>query len=225
PHFVGADGGTYDIQGEAGKTYNLLSDKGVQVNGRFDQWGAANSGMTVVGAVGISANGNQITYDVDGTLSINGQAIEGNGEFLGGQVKRDRTTVTIKAGEYTVTVKDWGRHLMLDFRSDNAVADNVKPHGLWGVTVDGDGKARMGDKGRGTQGGGAIENANGEIVAKGDKQTVKEYEVGGLLDTNFGGFDNKFNAGAVWNGGGANNGGGWNGGDANNGGGWNNGGW
>ncbi|EFO30816.1 pe-pgrs family protein [Roseibium sp. TrichSKD4] len=238
PHFVGADGGKYDVQGQAGKTYNLLSDRGVQVNGRFDQWGANNSGMTVVGAMGITAGGNQITFDKTGKLSINGQVQNGKGEFLNGDVKWNGKDLTVKAGEYTIQAWAKGggnnRYLDINFRSENAVADNVKPSGLWGVTVDGDGKARNGDVGRGMQGGGAIENAKGEIVARGDKETVKEYEVGGLLDTNFRGFDNQFRAGG-WNNGGGNNGGGWNNGGwnnggwnnggGNNGGGWNNGGW
>ena len=46
PHFVGADGGKFDVQGEAGKTYNLLTDKGLKYEGRFDGWG---QGVTVVG--------------------------------------------------------------------------------------------------------------------------------------------------------------------------------
>ena len=46
PHFVGADGGKFDVQGEAEKTYNLLTDKGIKYEGRFDGWG---QGVTVVG--------------------------------------------------------------------------------------------------------------------------------------------------------------------------------
>ncbi|EFO30780.1 Na-Ca exchanger/integrin-beta4 [Roseibium sp. TrichSKD4] len=226
PHFVGADGGNYDVQGEAGKTYNLLSDQGVQVNGRFDAWGGG--GATVVGAMGISVGGNQIGFDKTGALTINGQPCN-KGEHLGGDVKLEGNKVTIKAGEYTITIeaRSPGQNGWLDinFRSDNAVADNVKPNGLWGVTVDGDGQARNGDRGAGAQGGGAIENAQGEIVAQGDKEAVKEYEVGGLFDTNFNGFDNQFRAGQQNGGnwGGANNGGGWNNGGnwgGNNGGNW-----
>lgn len=41
PHFVGADDEKYDVHGEAGKTYNLLTDKGIQYNAKFEKYNGA----------------------------------------------------------------------------------------------------------------------------------------------------------------------------------------
>ena len=35
PHFIGADGGKFDVQGEPDKTFNILTDKGLQFHGLF----------------------------------------------------------------------------------------------------------------------------------------------------------------------------------------------
>ena len=126
-------------------------------------------------------------------LSINGQAQkDGTYDVDGGSVTKKGKTVTLKTAEYDIAVKSTGTYLNVDFKSDNVAADNVMPHGLWGQTADGDGKARTGDKGAGAQGGGVIEKLDGTISAKGDKTTVQLYEVADLFDVNFANF-NRFN--------------------------------
>jgi hypothetical protein len=35
PHFQGGDGGLFDVQGEPNKTFNILTDKGLQFHGLF----------------------------------------------------------------------------------------------------------------------------------------------------------------------------------------------
>lgn len=194
PHFIGADGGKYDVQGEAGKTYNLLSDDGFQMNGRFDAWGSG--GATVVGEVGINAKGNRINVSGDGSVTVNGRELK-DGERVrlanGGFVKKDGDNITVKSGEWKVEfqAKDSSRgdYLNMDVSTKNAVADGVKPHGLLGQTFDGDGKARNGDKGKGAQGGGAIENLAMDQTERGDKESIQSYEVSGLMDTNFTSFN------------------------------------
>ncbi|MFV0386013.1 hypothetical protein [Paracoccus sp. (in: a-proteobacteria)] len=187
PHFIGADGGKFDVQGKAGKTYNLLSDQGFQMNGRFDKWG--DKGATAVGKVGITAGSNYVSVDKSGAASVNGQALK-DGERVslrgGGYAERKGNDITVKKGEWQVDFQAKGSHLDMDVKTKNAIADGVKPHGLLGQTFDGDGIARNGDKGKGAQGGGAIEHADGTMSGKGDKDAVKGYEVDNLWDTHFG---------------------------------------
>ena len=194
PHFIGQDGDRYDVQGEAGKTYNLLSDQGFQMNGRFDAWG--DKGATAVGAVGIVAGGDEVTVNKDGSVFVNGRELADGEEVRladGGYVKKDGNDITVVAGEYKVEFEAKGRgdnaHLNMDVSTDDANSDGVLPHGLLGQTFDVDDDARRGDSGNGAQGGGAIERANGEISERGDKTTVEMYETAGLHDTEFGGFN------------------------------------
>lgn len=202
PHFIGQDGGKYDVQGEAGKTYNLLSDQNFQMNGRFDQY-KTTDGLTVVGAVGISAGSDQVSVEKDGTVMVNGEELEA-GETVqladGGSVSyaANGGSVSIDSGEWETDIQFRNKgtsnraHLNIDVKTDNALADGVKPHGLLGQTFDLDDDARNGDKGKGTQGGGAIEGLDGEITARGDRTTVENYEVTGLYDRNFDDFNQFF---------------------------------
>lgn len=186
PHFIGADGDTYDVQGEAGKTYNLLSDKGFQMNGTFEKYG--NDGATVVGKVGITAGSNYVQVDKSGNTIVNGQQLaDGQRVDLrgGGHAERHGNQITVKKGEWEVKFQAQGSYIDMDIKTDNAIADGVKPHGLIGQTFDGDGQARHGDAGAGAQGGGAIEGTNGAVSAAGDKSAVKSYEVSALWDTTF----------------------------------------
>lgn len=194
PHFIGADGGKYDVQGEAGKIYNLLSDDGFQMNGRFDRWGSG--GATVVGEVGINAKGDIVRVKADGTATVNGREVK-DGETVrltnGGHVTRRGKEIFVESGEWKVDFQAHdsrnGAFLNMDVKTDNAVADGVKPHGLLGQTFDGDGIARNGDKGAGAQGGGAIENLALIQTERGDKSAVVNYEVASLTDTNFTSFN------------------------------------
>lgn len=197
PHFIGQDGDQYDVQGEAGKTYNLLSDQNFQMNGQFDAYG--DGGATVVGKVGISAGSDQIEVGKDGTVMVNGRELkEGDKVELedGGSVEYRDGSVQVDSGEWKTNIQFAGSgddaYLNIDVETANAVADGVKPHGLLGQTFDADNQARNGDKGAGAQGGGAIEGSNGNISNAGDKSAVKNYEVDGLYDRNFEDFNQFF---------------------------------
>lgn len=187
PHFVGADGGKYDVQGEAGKTYNLLSDKGFQMNGTFEKYKNSDT-ATVVGKVGITAGANYIQVDKSGAATVNGRELK-DGQRIrledGGYAERKGNDITVKKGEWEVNFQARGHELNMDVKTENAIADGVRPHGLLGQTFDGDGKARNGDTGSGAQGGGAIEGLDGKFSSKGDKNTVRDYEVSNLYDTHF----------------------------------------
>ena len=186
PHFVGADGGKYDIQGEPGKTYNILSDNGIQFNARFDNK-ESKDGATFVYDTGFTINGHQVQFNKEGDLNINGDSV-GDGTYLGGAIVKEGNTLTVKTSEYEICVHAKGNSMDIDLSSDNVNADGIMPHGLWGQTADGDGVARSGDKGKGAQGGGAIEGFHG-MTEKGDKHSVKAYETRGLFDTNFSNFN------------------------------------
>ncbi len=197
PHFVGADGGKYDVQGEAGKTYNLLSDRGFQMNGRFDKYD--DKGATVVGQIGIRAGSDVVQVEKSGKVSVNGQEVKDGETVLladGGYVAREGKNITVTSGEWKVELQSQGDHLNMDVKTANANADGVMPHGLLGQSFDGDGKPRNGDKGSGAQGGGAIETMANSFTKAGDKLTITNYEVDGIHDIGFMGH-NRFGDGSV----------------------------
>jgi hypothetical protein len=186
PHFVGADGEKYDVQGEAGKAYNLLSDKGMQVNAMFATY-AGN--MNVMSRIGVTADGNQIEIGTNASLAINGETISQDGDYLGGMVSRASGKVTVKTDDYTVQTSG-SAYLDVTFSGRNVQADGVMPTGIWGVTLDGDGKPRLsggvyGTEGGSMQGGGVLEKADGSITDKGDVETYREYEVKDIMDLMF----------------------------------------
>lgn len=192
PHFEGADGGKYDVQGEAGKTYNLLSDKNFQMNGTFESWGS--QGATVVGQVGINTGSDQVEINKDGKVMVNGQELKDGERFEladGGFVEKNGKNIKLESGEWKVDFQTRGDHINMDISTDNAIADGVKPHGLIGQTFDGDGEARNGDRGTGAQGGGAIEGSDG-ITQAGDHSTIQSYEVDNIHDRNFTEFNQFF---------------------------------
>ena len=183
-----ADGGNYDVQGSAGKTYNILSDKGLQVNAEFKKYG--NATATAMGEVGITMGKDQVEIDSAGKLMINGEAKQdGAYQVNGNTVEKHGDKVSVQTAEYKISSTIENSYINLSFSSSNVMSDGVDPHGLWGQTADGDGVARNGDTGSGAQGGGAIEKLDGTISAKGDKTTVNLYEVGGLFDTQFANFN------------------------------------
>lgn len=192
PHFVGDDGGKYDIQGEDGHIYNMISDKDLQYNARFVQW--ANPGTTVVDLAGILSGEDHIEIAPYAAPTVNGEVIS-VGEAIeidGGTVHFDgNKTVTIVTTEYEMKFVS-GTAKQIDFlngyyTAKNPFADGVAAHGLWGQTVDADSDAREGDRGRGKQGGGAIDtidsDGNIKLSDRGDLDSVRLYEVDDIFDT------------------------------------------
>ena len=178
PHFMGGDGGKYDVQGEAGKTYSLLSDANLQFNGTFEAWGSG--GATVVGETGLTVAGpngmSAVTFNKDGTAKINGQELE-DGQTVqladGGTAVKEGNTLTVTTAEGYVIKQTAmpGGYINTEVKTgENGVAaDGYLPGGLLGQTFDPDNEARNGAKGAGAQGEGAIEG------------NVTDYEVGSLV--------------------------------------------
>lgn len=167
PHFYGADGGAYDIQGEPGKIYNLLDDTGLELRGRFDSWGG--NGATVVGETGLTVgegmNSDNINFRKDGTAQINGQLMEEGQEYEladGGTAKLENGELTVITAEgYTIKqtthTGDQGNYINMSVSSgENGVDGGQMPGGLLGQTFDADNEARNGKTGSGAQGEGAI---------------------------------------------------------------------
>ncbi len=187
PHYVGAEGDDYDVHGEPGKIYNILSDKNLQVNTAYKGGG---DGITYNGALGITMGGDKVQIDSKANVSINGKVMSDGSYRVGtNTVSKKGSQVVLQIPEYTIKATSMGSHLDVKMESKNVVLDGIKPHGIWGQTADGDGKARKGDKGADAQGGGVLEMLDGTISPKGDKTTYKLYEVKGLFDTNFTNFN------------------------------------
>ncbi|MEM6603914.1 MAG: hypothetical protein AAF621_07675 [Pseudomonadota bacterium] len=186
PHFTGADGGQYDVHGISNGIYNILSDKGLQINGQL----SGGSLFKAFNKIGVTLDNNQIEVSAGGNVKINGGDIANNGSFLGGTVEKSNNMVTIRSPEYDVIITQQGNYIDIDFASNNVFADNVMPHGLWGVTADSDTSPRNGDRGPSAQGGGAIEDLNGNIIPNGDTEAHKLYLVNDIFDTNFQNFNN-----------------------------------
>ncbi|MEW5818952.1 MAG: hypothetical protein AB1782_02060 [Cyanobacteriota bacterium] len=200
PHFKGGDGGRYDVQGQAGKVYDLLSDSNLSFNGRFDAWGS--NGATIVGETAInvsSLGGNSystVTYSKDGVAKVNGQELK-DGETVvladGGTATKQGNKLIVQTAEgYTITQtchpSAHGNYINSEVKTGalGVATDNVLPGGLLGQTFDADNVARNGAKGAGAQGEGAIDGvvqdyetalgAIGDVQLDANGNEIKPYD-------------------------------------------------
>lgn len=149
PHFLGADGEKYDIKGQAGKTYNLIADKDMSVNARFDKYG--DKGATVMDALGFNFGKDKLALDVkDGktTLRYNGADIDTSKNWNHDGYSWDankkqfnvKKTVDKESWDLTTNVKGKGKDTYLDLyiNKDSKVDKNdTKTTGLWGDSISG----------------------------------------------------------------------------------------
>ena len=175
PHFTGANGQKYDIQGKAGTIYNILSDKDLQVNAKFQPWKGSPT-ANIMSDIGITAGKDQVGFGVDGKFSINGKTVgDGTYNVGNGTVTKAGNSATIKTPEYTVTASigaedSKNKYMELKFESPNVTADGVAPKGLWGQT------------------------ANGKDSTTPTEAQASQYAVNSMFDTNFAN-NNQFNSG------------------------------
>ena len=167
PHFLGGDGGKFDVQGEPNKTYNLLTDKDLFFAGRFDGWG---NGVTVVGksTLTLSSPGQKSTIIFEpktNTATVDGQKV-GSRVFTvdGGSTEMKGTDLISTTGEgYRIVQHNLGRgdrkyiNAEVYTGAKGTESDGVAAGGLLGITFDDDDDSRNGKRGRGAQGEGAIE--------------------------------------------------------------------
>jgi len=167
PHFRGGDGDRYDIMGEPGKVYDLLSDTGLDLRGRFD---AKNKKSTFVGETGLTVgsgmNSDNIGFTKKGAATINGQRMEKGVTYEladGGTAKlttengKDVLTVTTAEGYTIEQVADGERLKIRVTTGEDGVDHGRMPGGLLGQTFDADDIATHGNRGPGAQGEGAIQ--------------------------------------------------------------------
>jgi len=166
PHFVGGDGGKFDVQGQAGKTYNLLTDSGLKFHGTFKSFNNSRT-LTVVGSTDlvitgaggrshVHFNAKRDCYTVNGRQLRDGQCIVmADG---GPTVRRGKDLITKTKEGYRIVQHDKGGHIDAEVHTgEKGVYNGTMPTGLMGHTFDGDNKARHGKKGHGAQGEGAID--------------------------------------------------------------------
>jgi hypothetical protein len=139
--FKSGDGETYTLDLKAGKNYNLLSDKGVGVNGRYAVMGAdeTNAGELGLSHVALQIKGCSVTFDNEGYLEIDGKKFSKTND-LGGAIKRNTNgSFTIDTDEYDFTLaKDSQKGIRVSVNATNVLKDGVAPDGLWGASFDGD---------------------------------------------------------------------------------------
>lgn len=167
PHFVGGDGDIFDVQGVPGKTYNLLSDKNLSYNGKFESWGGG--GATVVGESAINVGSEYsgahsvISFNKSGVAKVNGQELK-DGQTVqladGGTATKKGNVLTVTTAEgYTIIQTAMaGGYINSEVKTSSrgVNADGVMPGGLLGQTFDADSIAKRGKTGAGAQGEGAI---------------------------------------------------------------------
>jgi hypothetical protein len=209
PHFTGADGEKYDIMGKGGNVYNIMSDKGVQVNALFADYPTATAAAPATGMkkLGILANNQQIEVRDNGSgnmeLLVDGKKIDKLYNEYG--ILFDPTDPQNPKLIITSVVdgETWAMHVTPD-RVGDEIFFNVKhtgfnlggtkTSGLWGESV-GNGDTignkdvswENGQKG----GGGIIRNSDGTVLDKKYLEGSTEHEIamanyieGSLFSTN-----------------------------------------
>lgn len=193
PHFVGFGGEIYDVMGEPGKIYNILSDKDLQYNAEFAAWGKPGADgvqPTVINKGGVTSGKDQVTYELNGTPKVNGKEMEVGKEYkldANGKAKWDGSLMHFENSEYSIDLgkdpqnKDAILSNVKVREGVNPLADGVKPHGLLGQTADGVKGEKVGKNADGSE---KTDKSNkqGGTVIDGDHT---DYQVASLLDTSF----------------------------------------
>lgn len=143
PYFQGFEGESYFITGDRGHAYNLISDKNLTVNGRFDRGGA----VTYLTEMGFKIGNDEVSYGVNGVPMLNGKPMTaGESDKLPrADVSWDGANLNVNTREYSMMVHTMGG-AYLDFqvstKEKGVFADGVMPTGLVGITADGNNQTR-----------------------------------------------------------------------------------
>jgi len=203
PHFTGFDGQHYDVMGEPGKLFNIISTPHFQCNCRFT---ALDNGSTIIDQCGLKLPGTGIFFDL--AMEGSRQAVwlnhgrvlwsesfptglfDHKGRPLSGGIQVLTGKSVVHTGDYVVEVcwcDDHGEphprfgplespHLDVYLYPSHADVDlpPVKPHGLLGVTARGPYTPTPG----GLQGEGVL-----DVLEPGS--TYRDYEVSSLWADDF----------------------------------------
>ena len=143
PHFKGFNGSYFDEQGISGETYDLLSDKGIQINAEFQSWGGSTA--TIIGEVGVMIDKDKLTINPMGQLpSLNGTELEvGQTVPIGNSgatitTSSDGRLATLQTKEYEITFTSNPGYIdvSVDTSADGVFTDWTMPRGLLGQTAD-----------------------------------------------------------------------------------------
>jgi hypothetical protein len=130
-NFKSGDGERYELKVESGKSYNLLSDVGIGLNGTYGKVG----GETVLTDIALNLGGKIVTLSSDGTLCIDGKPFDKKKNNLGELVTENKDgTYTVKANGYVFELKASESGIRVKIDAQNART----PEGLWGVSLDGE---------------------------------------------------------------------------------------
>jgi hypothetical protein len=133
-NFRSGDGERYELRLEAGRSYNLLSDTAVGLNGTY----GTVDGETVLTDVALNIRGKIVTLADDGTLRIDGKAFDRRNNNLGGDVIENRDgSYTIKTDNYEFELKASEYGIKVNIDAQRAINPEQR-QGLWGVTLDGE---------------------------------------------------------------------------------------
>lgn len=163
-----SNGGRFEVRGEANRIYNLLSDSNIQVNARFVPSGTEETNL---GDFGVQIRNHRIEYRNGGTVFFNGTQLFAGAEVVlenGETLEWTGRALTITTSEYNIKIKP--NRIEIKTGQLGVFQDGVMPHGLFGQTIDLEGRPR---NGTGIQGEGAIEG------------TYRDYEVQDLFSNNF----------------------------------------
>lgn len=188
PHFTGMAGQHYDVMGEAGRCYCLLSAPALAVNARFAAFGS----FTVIDQLGVMVPGVGVLCDLAldhaGMLVwCNHERVEAGRRFEGGGVLALPRRAIVHAGGYIVEVvrcSDHGEphprfgalripHLDVHVHpAGSPVPAGELPHGLIGVSSRGGLPVPGGEQGEG-------------VIDAEPGATYRDYEVSSLWGVDF----------------------------------------
>ena len=137
PHFI-IDGHMYDVQGENGKTYNIIKDGDLQVNSRFGSWGGT---ATVQKEIGVKVGNQKLNLNAEtGKAQINGADMEVNKSYDIGNGQTavwNGSTLQVNTEEYTMQFVSRGTYIdsYVDVTSKGAEWNGVLAHGLLGQNI------------------------------------------------------------------------------------------
>jgi hypothetical protein len=192
PVYYGADGEYYKILGKAGKIYNLFSDDGIQLNGKYSSFdmGAGKTGNAIT-ELGFVNNGKETTVKLSETkLTVTslGKTMEFDTAPNAKSENYEDENISWNANNKKLTFKAEGpdgekwefavsresylpgnnakrtNWLNIDFTGSNIVKGEYTTTGLWGHSFDGT-KSDVDGKDD-TGGGGVLRAPDGSILSK-----------------------------------------------------------